>query len=122
MPAANTATKSVKVTKKQAKINLQATIANVLATGNALAIKHDDYFETYITKGNDALNVLLTELMEFAETVFASTDVEAVIKALRTKLKNSYDIKVQKNSNDIAVIVRYITRTNRKNAHVYGRT
>jgi hypothetical protein len=122
VPAANAVNAPAKITKAQAKRDLEATIANVLATGNALAIKHDDYFETYITKGNNALTVLLTEIMVFAETVFASTDVEAVIKALRTKLKNSYDIRVQKNSTDIGVIVRYVTRTNRKNANVYAKT
>ena len=123
MPAANTANAPAKkITKKQAaKAELDATIKHVLATGDALAVKHTNYYDTYITKGNSVLNALLTEIMEFAEIIFASTDVNAVIKAIRNTLKNSYKIKVQKNSNDIAVIVRYITRTNRKNAHVYAR-
>jgi hypothetical protein len=123
-PAANTAP-AKKITKAQAKAqakaDLDATIKNVLATGDVLAIKHTDYYDTYITKSNEVLSDLLTEIMEYAEMVFASSDVDAVIEAIRKKLKNYYNIKVQKNSNIIAIIVRYVTRTNRKNAHVYAR-
>ena len=123
-PAANTAP-AKKITKAQAKAqakaDLDATIKNVLKTGDVLAIKHTDYYDTYITKSNEVLSDLLTEIMEYAEMVFASSDVDAVIKAIRNALKNSYGIKVQKNSNIIAIIVRYVTRTNRKNAHVYAR-
>jgi hypothetical protein len=126
VPAANTANAPAKkITKAQAaaqaKADLAATIKHVLATGNALAVKHTNYYDTYITKGNSVLNALLTEIMEYAEIVFASSDAEEIIKAMRNTLKDCYGIKVQKNSNAIAVIVRYITRTNRKNAHVYAR-
>ena len=127
VPAANAANAPAKkitkaqAAKAQAKAKLAATIKHVLTTGDALAIKHTNYYDTYITKGNSVLNALLTEIMEYAEIIFASGDAEEIIKAMRNTLKNSYKIKVQKNSNAIAVIVRYITRTNRKNAHVYAR-
>jgi hypothetical protein len=127
VPAANAANAPAKkitkaqAAKAQAKADLAATIKHVLTTGDALAIKHTNYYDTYITKGNSVLNALLTEIMEYAEIIFASGDAEEIIKAMRNTLKNSYKIKVQKNSNAIAVIVRYITRTNRKNAHVYAR-
>ena len=99
VPAANAANAPAKkitkaqAAKAQAKAKLAATIKHVLTTGDALAIKHTNYYDTYITKGNSVLNALLTEIMEYAEIIFASGDAEEIIKAMRNTLKNSYKIK-----------------------------
>jgi hypothetical protein len=103
------------------KAALQASIDDALGTGTYLARQHEDYIEQYVTKGSVALNLLLTEIMAFAEKILANDNVEAVINALRKDLKNTHGIRGLKNSSNLIVIVRYVTRTNRKNAHVYTR-
>lgn len=109
-----------KTTIKSTKAQLKNDIGNILAVGDELAVKYEGYEDAYVTQGNKALNVLLTEIMELAENVYATGNVEEVIKAMRKQLKN-INIKTQKNSVDLTIIARYVTRTNRKNALVYAR-
>jgi hypothetical protein len=43
------------------------------------------------------------------------------VKEMRSKLKSDFGIKTQANSRTSSIVVRYIVRSNRKTAHVYGR-
>lgn len=96
-------------------------IAPMLNAGDALATKHDGYVAQYVTNANADLYALLTDIHAFAETVLNSADCDAVIKQMRETLRWEHEIKTQANSPALNIIVRFITRTNRKNACVYAR-
>ena len=58
--------------------------------------------------------------MGLAEQFEASPDKEDLLFNIRYKLKEA-NIKVQENTSDVALLVKYITRADRKTAHVYTR-
>ena len=107
-------------TKQNAKQSKEAEIRAFLILGKTLAIKHEHYVEKYVTKANEDLYALLGEILAFAEDVLANKNQDKIVKEMRNELSNSYNIKTQRNSTPLTVIVRYVTRTSRKNALIYS--
>lgn len=99
----------------------KAVIEQVLCEGNVLAEKQADFNEQYIVKANDVLYSLLADIMAFADLVMVSSYKLSILSRMRTVLSKEYKIKTQRNSSDILILVKYVVRTNRKNAHVYAR-
>lgn len=85
-----------------------------------LATEHDLFNDQYIITGRRKLYELLSKIMGLAEQFEASPDREDLFFNLRYKLKEA-NIKVQENTSDVALLVKYITRADRKTAHVYTR-
>ena len=96
-------------------------IEQVLCEGNVLADKQADFNENYIVKANDILYNLLADIMAFADMVMVSPHKLSILSKMRMVLSKEYKIKTQRNSPDILILVKYVVRTNRKNAHVYAR-
>lgn len=115
---------AVKAAKEQAMRDSFAATANLLQAGDVLAAQAKSYDEFDVkntaTK-NSKLYQLLADISKFAENVKAQPNVEDIIKGMRHKLSNEFDIKTQANSPVLNIIVRYVTRTNRKNACIYAR-
>ena len=107
--------------KKTATQKRDEVVNAYLSNGNALATKHEEYLEKYVTKANEELYQLLSDIMKFAQTVVNDKYVEKIIKEMRRNLKSIHNIKTQANSSNLSIIVRFITRTNRKNAHMYSK-
>ena len=107
--------------KKTATQKRDEIVNSYLSNGNALATKHEEYLEKYVTKANEELYQLLSDIMKFAQTVVNDKYAEKIIKEMRTELKRQHNIKTQANSSHLSIIVRFITRTNRKNAHMYSK-
>lgn len=103
-------------TKKQ---NIE--IANLLTTADALAEQHFQYTEQFVTRANDELYRLLGGMMALCIDVQASVSCDSIIKQMRKTLKDDYQVTTQANSPVTSIVVRYVTRTGRKTAHVYGR-
>lgn len=110
------ATKSL-ISAKQSK---EAEIRVFMTQGECLAIKHENYVAQYVTKANEDLYLLLGEILSFAEGVLANKNVGQIIKEMRSELTYTHKIKTQKNSTDLNIIVRFVTRTSRKNALIYS--
>lgn len=96
-------------------------IGCVLSEGNLLADKQATFNEQYIIKANDVLYGLLSEIMAFGDMVLTSPLKLEILSKMRSELSKVHKIKTQKNTPDLLVIVKFIVRTNRKNAHVYAR-
>ena len=96
-------------------------VAKYLNIGDALAKQHDGYITKYVKNADADLYALLKDIHAFAEKVLASDALEDVIKQMREDLRWNHEIKTQANSPALNIIVRYVTRTNRKNACVYAR-
>ncbi len=113
-----------KAAKAAAEVAAHHAASSALSVGDQLAIDAENFskFEVQSEENkNSKLYQLLTDIHAFVEHVQAQPNVNDIIKAMRHKLSNSFDIKTQANSPALNVIVRYVTRTNRKNACVYAR-
>jgi len=103
------------------KQSRKVMINQVLSEGDFLAQQQVDFYENYIVKANDVLYGLLAELMRYSDQVLGSDSKLEILSKMRSTLSKKYQIKVQKNTPELTIIVKYVVRTNRKNAHVYAR-
>lgn len=102
------------------KKNLVVT-KSLIGQAEDLAKEHEQFNENFVVAGRLALYGLLQKILKLSEDFDASKDKDDLIKLLRVKLKEQYGIKTQDNTSDTSVLVRFITRAERKAAHVYAR-
>jgi hypothetical protein len=96
-------------------------VLSLIAEADLVAQEHVSYHEQYVTSANNVLYELLAQMLDVCLAVEASGEAERVVKEMRSKLKSDYGIKTQANSRTSSIVVRYIVRSSRKTAHVYGR-
>ncbi len=96
-------------------------VISLIAEADEVAKQHEVYHEEYVCKANEKLYGLLGNMLAVCLDVEASGESERVVKEMRSKLKADYGIKTQANSRMPTIVVRYIVRSSRKTAHVYGR-
>ncbi len=104
-----------------AKKSNKALVLSLIAEADEVAKQHEVYHEEYVCKANEKLYGLLGNMLAVCLDVEASGESERVVKEMRSKLKADYGIKTQANSRMPTIVVRYIVRSSRKTAHVYGR-
>lgn len=94
---------------------------SIICQADDLAQEHETFNADYIVGGRLALYDLLAKILALYKTLSVSPDKKNLIGKMKHKMLHTYRIKVQSNSTDIGVLVRYITRSDRKTAHVYAR-
>lgn len=94
---------------------------SLIGQAEDLAREHEQFNQQYVIAGRSALYGLLQKIMQLSEAFDASSDKADLIKLMRVQLLNEYGIKTQDNSSDASVLVRFVTRADRKTAHVYAR-
>lgn len=104
-----------------AKKSNKALILSLIARADVLANEHEIYHDQYVTRANEALYIVLANILKVCLDIQASGESARVIKEMRSKLSAEYGLKTQANSRISAIVVRYIVRSGRKTAHVYGR-
>jgi hypothetical protein len=97
-------------------------IAAIITTADKLAVQHVAYTEQFVTRANEELYKLLGGMMALCLEVQANKCCDQIIKQMRKTLREDYQIKTQAKSTTASMVVRYVVRTERKTAHVYGRT
>lgn len=85
-----------------------------------LAEKHRKYNDDYIVRGNKALYELLADLHKTALTLDKSDYKHEIHAKMRAILKER-DIKVQTNTPDLTLLVKYVVGSDRKRATNYSR-
>lgn len=93
----------------------------IIVRANKLGDEHEVYLEQFVTRANTELYRLLAEIMSVYEDLAACSIQERVVKQMRVILKEKYGIKTQANSKLASLVVRYVTRSNRKTAHIYSK-
>ncbi|TRZ91069.1 MAG: hypothetical protein D4R84_14965 [Rhodocyclaceae bacterium] len=96
-------------------------IASIITTADELAEQHVTYTEQFVARANDELYKLLGGMMALCLEVEASKQCDQIIAQMRKTLRSQYQIKTQKTSLASSIVVRYVIRSSRKTAHVYGR-
>ena len=103
---------------KPTKVDINHTI---ITHADLLAKRHQDYVSEFVTRANSELYGILSEILKLHEMLTASAKQERLVKQIRRKLKDSFNIKTQTNTKTTSLLVKYVTRASRKTAHVYGK-
>jgi len=96
-------------------------VLSLIAEADLVAKEHVNYHEQYVVSANEVLYKLLANILQVCIDVKTSGESARVVKEMRSKLKSDYGIKTQANSRASSIVVRYIVRSSRRTAHVYGR-
>lgn len=102
------------------KKNNQLVVGSVVEQADALAIRHQEVMR-YINVGRNALYDLLGNIYVLSKQIEGEVDKKSLIEGLKLELFNRFAIKSQKNTTVAALLVKYITKADRKTAHVYAR-
>jgi hypothetical protein len=94
---------------------------NLIRRADDLAREHEEFNQKYIVSGRNALYELLGKIYTLSEQLDNSFNKKEQISLLRIILAKKYGIRTQENTSDTTVLVRYITKADRKTAHVYSR-
>lgn len=93
----------------------------LIGQADDLAQEHEHFHDYYIVAGRKALYELLGKIYALSEQLNATVDRDEQVDLMRSTLASQYGIRTQENTSDTTVLVRYITRADRKTAHVYSR-
>ena len=95
-------------------------VEDTIKNCDLLAEKHRKYNDDYIVRGNQALYEVLTDIYKMAVTLDKSDYKHEIHAKLRAILKER-DIKVQTNTRDLTLIIKYVVGGDRKRATNYSR-
>lgn len=102
--------------------NAATFLSPIVQTLDALSAKRESWENTDFKKANEGLYALLGECLDLYYAKFLNAN-DAERKALRdglsAKLKG-FGVKVQKNTNTLNMLVRYVFASDRKRAHGYA--
>ena len=102
--------------------NNQLVISKTLISeADGLASEYESFYSNYIVAGRTALYQSLGKMYALAQKLDQSADKQEQVASMRQILSEKYNIRTQENTSDVAVLVRYITRADRKTTHVYAR-
>ena len=93
----------------------------LIGQADDLALEHENFHTNYIVAGRTALYELLGKIYALSLALDDALDKTEQISMMRSVLSEKYQIRTQDNTSDVTVLVRYITRADRKTAHVYAR-
>ena len=99
----------------------QVEISKVIDSVKALESEHCVYVEQYISRGNLALYALLSKVYALAIQINMSDNKDSILKSLRNAMSLQKNIKTQKNSSAITMIVRWVVGGSRQLAHTYSK-
>ena len=93
----------------------------LISEADGLASEYESFYSNYIVAGRTALYQSLGKMYALAQKLDQSADKQEQVASMRKILSEKYNIRTQENTSDVAVLVRYITRADRKTTHVYAR-
>ena len=104
-----------------AKRSNKTLVLSLIAEADEVAKAHEIFQDQYEMPANHMRSQVLSNILAICQDIELSGEAQRVVKEMRSKLKSDYGIKTQANSRSSSIVVRYIVRSNRKTAHVYGR-
>lgn len=108
--------------KTEEKLRTKLVVTkSLIAQADEVASAHEQFNLQYVVGGRAALYQLLGRMLSLVQQFESAPDRKELISKIRHQLRSEYGIKTQANSSDTTVLVRYMTRTDRKTAHVYAR-
>lgn len=114
------ATRKVIAMPSSRKSKRDKEVEEAVKNCDLLAEKHRKYNDDYIVRGNQALYELLADIYKIALALDRS-DYKHEIHAKMRKILKDRDIKVQTNTPDLTLLVKYVVGGDRKRATNYSR-
>ena len=109
------------LSNRQAEISGQFYVPKILLDKADLLAEEHEQCTNYIVSGRYALYELLGKIYALYKELEAAPNKAVLLEDMRFKLSKTYRIRTQVNTSDLGLLVRYITRADRKTAHVYAR-
>lgn len=100
--------------------NLKTT-KTLIGRADDLAKEHENFNDQYIVGGRRALYGLLAKMLDLVNAFEKAVDREYLLKLIQDELQNKYGIKTNGQTSITALLVRYVTRADRKKVHIYSR-
>ncbi len=113
-------TTSVAAAPSGRKTAREKEVEDTIKSCDLLADKHRKYNDDYIVRGNQALYEVLTDIYKMAVKLDKSDYKHEIHAKMRDILKQR-DIKVQTNTPDLTLIIKYVVGGDRKRATNYAR-
>lgn len=113
-------TTSIALAPSGRKSAREKEVEDTLKNCDLLAEKHRKYNDDYIVRGNQALYEVLADIYKMAIQLDRSDFKHEIHAKMRNILKER-DIKVQTNTPDLTLIVKYVVGADRKRATNYAR-
>lgn len=107
--------------KPNALIEKEQEIASIIETVRQLENEHVSYNDQFVTRGNQALYILLSKIYALALQINLSDNCDSILKKLRSALSLQKNIKTQKNTIAMTMIVRWVVGGSRQAAHTYSK-
>ena len=95
---------------------------SLIMQADNLAAQHEKFHKHFIVGGRAVLYELIGKIYALAERLDTAADREGQLELMKTVLAQKHGIRTQENTSDTTVLVRYITKADRKTAHVYSRS
>ena len=115
---------AIKAAAQAKETAIALAVKDALSKGSTIADKYEAVESDKVAfkdNSREATYGLLVEVMAYVEELDKRSDLSDVLVAMKASLWKNWKIKTQENTSDLGVIVKYITRTKRKNAHMYSR-
>jgi hypothetical protein len=93
----------------------------LIGEADDVAAAHEHFTTHYVVGGRLSLYGLLGQMLELVNKFETAIDRDDLMSKVKYRLRSELGIKTQKNTSDIAALIRYMTRADRKTAHVYTR-
>ena len=93
----------------------------LIGQADDLAEEHEQFNTNYIVAGRLALYELLAKIFALYKQLEVAPDKSELVASMRHTLAKQFKIRTQVNSSALGMLVRYITRAERKTTHVYAR-
>lgn len=96
-------------------------IALIINAVNKLEQEHVSYVDQFVTRGNKALYSVLANIYGLAIQINHSDNSVSILNKLRNQLSLQKNIKTQKNTLAMTLIVRWVVGGSRQVAHTYSK-
>lgn len=107
--------------KPMAIFDKDKEIAAIVNAAESITIEHDNYQTQFVEGGRKALYEVLSKIYALAIQINISDYRDSILKELRNQLSLKKNIKTQKNSNALTMLVRWVVGANRQTAHNYSK-
>jgi len=112
---------NTEIIKNEIESDITSIAKTLIGRADDLAFEHEKFHTNYVVAGRIALYELLGKIYTLSLELDRAMDKAEQVKIMRSVLIEKYGIRTQDNTHDLTVLVRYITRADRKTAHVYTR-
>ena len=113
--------KSARAIKPSDKTRREQQIVKFISEGKELFALSEKYQADFIVRGNQALYELLGSVYSLGLRIEQSENSSEIVRLIKKKLKEDYDIKVGTSASAMSTMVQFIIRSDKRNSARYAK-